>query len=117
MLFCPLAQAKSLREICGALACCLVKVPHLGMKTAPKKSILSYANANRPWEVRRELFYETLDFCKLASPGKHKKFRFKNKLLSMDSSTITLCLSLFPWSKFQRTKGAVELHLLLDHDS
>ena len=42
-------------------------------------------------------------------PGKIKKFRFKNKLLSLDSSTISLCLSLFPWAKFRRTKGAVKL--------
>ena len=116
MLFCQLAQAKSLREICGGLACCLGKVRHLGMKSAPKKSTLSYANANRPWEMYRDLFYETLNFCKLASPGKHKKFRFKNKLLSLDSSSISLCLSLFPWAKFRQTKGAVKLHLLLDHD-
>jgi hypothetical protein len=46
---------------------------------------------------------------------KHR-FRFKNKLLSLDSSTISLCLSLFPWAKFRRTKGAVKLNLLLDHD-
>jgi hypothetical protein len=63
----------------------------------------------------RELFYQTLDLCKMAGPGKHR-FRFKNKLLSLDSSTISLCLSLFPWAKFRRTKGAVKLHLLLDHD-
>jgi len=51
----------------------------------------------------------------MAASGKHR-FRFKNKLLSLDSSTISLCLSLFPWAKFRRTKGAVKLHLLLDHD-
>jgi hypothetical protein len=56
-----------------------------------------------------------LTFCRLSAPGKHK-FRFKNKLLSLDSSTISLCLNLFPWAKFRRTKGAVKLHLLLDHD-
>lgn len=60
-------------------------------------------------------FYETLDFCKKAAPGNHK-FRFKNKLLTLDSTIISLCLSLFPWAKFRRTKGAVKLHLLLDHD-
>jgi len=49
------------------------------------------------------------------APQKHK-FRFKNKLLSLDSSTISLCLSLFPWANFRRTKGAIKLHLLLDHD-
>ena len=115
MLFCQLAQAKSLREICGGLSCCLGKLRHLGVKKAPNKSTLSYANAHRPWQLYRDLFYQTLDICKMAGPGKHR-FRFKNKLLSLDSSTISLCLSLFPWAKFRRTKGAVKLHLLLDHD-
>ena len=115
MLFCQLAQAKSLREICGGLSCCLGKLRHLGMVQAPKKSTLSYSNAHRPWQMYRDLFYQTLATCKIAVHGKHK-FRFKNKLLSMDSSTISLCLSLFPWAEFRRTKGAVKLHLLLDHD-
>jgi len=115
MLFCQLAQAKSIREICGGLACCIGKLRHLGMQTAPKKSTLSYANAHRPWQMYKDLFYQTLATCKTAAPGKHK-FRFNNRLLSLDSSTISLCLTLFPWAKFRRTKGAVKLHLLLDHD-
>ena len=45
-----------------------------------------------------------------------RKFRFKNKLVSLDSTTIDLCVSLFDWAKFRRTKGAIKLHLLLDHD-
>jgi hypothetical protein len=115
MLFCQLAQAKSLREICGGLACTMGKLRHLGMKDAPKKSTLSYANAHRPWQMFRDLFYETLKTCKMSAPKNHK-FRFKNKLLSLDSTTIALCLTLFPWAEFRRTKGAVKLHLLLDHD-
>ena len=115
MLFCQLAQAKSLREICGGLACTMGKLRHLGMKDAPKKSTLSYANAHRPWQMFRDLFYETLKICKMSAPKNHK-FRFKNKLLSLDSTTIALCLTLFPWAEFRRTKGAVKLHLLLDHD-
>jgi hypothetical protein len=106
MLFCQLAQAEGLREICRGLACCLGKLRHLGMTNAPKKSTLSYANGHRPWQMFRDLFYEILAVCKSPAPGKHK-FRFKNKLLY---------LSLFPWAKFPRTKGAVKLHLLLDHD-
>jgi hypothetical protein len=86
------------------------------MKTAPSKSTLSYSNAHRPWQLFQDLFYQTLGWCGLATPGKIKKFRFKNRLLSMDSSTISLCLSLFPWAKFRRTKGAFKLHLLWDHD-
>jgi len=116
MLFCQLAQAKSLREICGGLACCIGKLRHLGMRQPPKKSTLSYANAHRPWAMYQDLFYETLTICQGVAPGKHKRFRFKNKLLSLDSSTISLCLSLFPWAKFRRTKGAVKLHCLLDHE-
>ncbi len=58
---------------------------------------------------------EEVDGCIMTAP-KNRKFRFKNKLLSMDSSTIALCLSIFPWAEFRRTKGGVKLHLLLDHD-
>jgi hypothetical protein len=115
MFFCQVAQAKSLREICGGLACCMGKMKHLGMKNAPNKSTLSYANANRPWQLFQDLFYDTLGTCKMATPGKHK-FRFKNKLISLDSTTISLCLNMFPWAEYRRTKGAVKLHLLLDHD-
>ncbi len=115
MLFCQVAQAKSLREISGGLACCMGKLKHLGVSSAPSKSTLSYANKNRSWKLFRDLFYETLEFCRNHSPGGHK-FRFNNKLMSLDSTTISLCLNLFPWAEFRRTKGAVKLHLLLDHD-
>ena len=115
MLFCQVAQAKSLREISGGLACCMGKLRHLGVCDAPSRSTLSYANKNRSWKLFRDLFYDTFDYCRKACPGKHK-FKFKNKLLSLDSTTISLCLNMFPWAKFRRTKGAVKLHLLLDHD-
>ena len=115
MLFCQLAQAKSLREICNGLACCLGKLRHLGMAKGPNKSTLSYANAHRPWQMYQDLFYQTLDWTRHQMSGRHK-FRFKNKLMSLDSTTISLCLSLFPWAQYRRTKGAVKLHLLLDHD-
>jgi len=115
MLFCQVAQAKSHREISGGLASANGKLRHLGMTQPRSKSTLSYANQQRPWEMYRSLFHQTLDRCQHLAPGKHK-FRFKNKLLSLDSSTISLCLGLFPWAKFRRTKRAVKLHLLLDHD-
>jgi hypothetical protein len=105
MLFCHLAQAKSLREICNGLRCCLGKLRHLGIFGIPNKSTLSYANSNRPSELYEELFYKTLDRVKLLSPGlkKKSKFRFKNRLFSIDSTIIDLCLNLFPWAKYRRT--------------
>ena len=116
MLFCQLAQAKSLREICGGLRTCLGKLNHLGVKDAPKRSTLSYANKNRPWELFSDMFYEMLDTVKQAAPGKKRKFRFKNPLLSLDATVIDLCEDVFDWARYGRTKGAVKVNLLLDHD-
>lgn len=56
-----------------------------------------------------------METCRQQVKGK-KKFRFKNKLVSLDSTTIDLCLSMYDWAKFRRAKGAVKLHLVLDHD-
>lgn len=116
MLFCQLAQAQSLREICGGLACCLGKLRHLGIHAAPNKSTLSYANSKRPWQVYQDLFYTMLDKCQQVAKNHQHRFRFKNKLFSLDASVIDLCLSLFEWATFRQTKGAVKLHLMLDHD-
>ncbi|GER94756.1 transposase [hot springs metagenome] len=115
MLFCQLGQAHSLREITGGLATCMGKLRHLGIEEAPKRSTLSYANNHRPWQMYERVFYTLLDKCKGLAQGK-KKFRFKNKLFSLDSTIIELCASLFNWAKFRQTKGAVKLHLLLDHE-
>jgi hypothetical protein len=116
MLFCQLAQAHSLREICNGLACCLGKLKHLGVRKAPNKSTLSYANEHRPYQVFEDLFYLLLDRCVFKAGEKKRKFRFKNKLFSLDATVIDLCLSMFEWAQFRQTKGAVKLHLLLDHD-
>lgn len=118
MLFCHLAKAESLRDICNGLSCCQGKLNHLGVADAPKKSTLSYANENRPSAVYQDLFWTLMDrFRNLGlRVGKKSKFKFKNKLLSLDSTVITLCLSLFPWAEYRTTKGGVKLHVLLDHD-
>ena len=114
MMFCQLAQAKSLREISDGLACCEGKLKHLGLEEGPKRSTLSYANARRPWQLFESLFYDQLALAQSLAPK--KKLRFKNKLLSLDATVIDLCLSMFNWATFRQTKGAVKLHLLLDHD-
>jgi len=114
MLFCQMGRAHSLREIVGGLRSCEGKLKHLGI-TAPHRSTLAYANGHRPWQLYETIFLQLLDRCRL-HVGDHKKFRFKNKLVSLDSTTIDLCLSMFNWAHFRRTKGAIKLHLLLDHD-
>ena len=118
MLFCQVGRAHSLREICGGLACCEGQLKHLGVPVAPKRSTLAYANEHRPWELYQTVFEQTLTQCQelVRSQGGRKKFRFKNKLMSLDGSIIDLSVSMFDWAKFRRTKGAIKLHLLLDHD-
>ena len=116
MLFCQLAQAKSLREICDGLRCTVGKLVHLGVHKAPKRTTLAYANQHRPAAVYRDLFYALVRRLDGQLGQRKRKFRFRNKLLSLDSSTITLCLGLFPWADYTRTKGGVKLHMLLDHD-
>jgi hypothetical protein len=118
MLFCQLARTDSLREICNGLSCCLGKLVHLGIERAPVRSTLSYANQHRPAALFEDLFWTTLNrFREQQLLGaRPRRFRFKNKLLSLDSTTISLCLNLFPWARFKRAKGGVKAHVLLDHD-
>jgi hypothetical protein len=94
------------------------KLVHLGIGVAPNKSTLSYANKHRPAQLYESLFYTALGrFRDEKGLGERKrKFRFKNKLLSLDSTTISLCLEMFPWAKFRQAKGGVKAHVLLDHD-
>jgi hypothetical protein len=115
LLFSQFAGANSLREISGGLATVRGKINHLGLKEAPKKSTLAYANAHRPWQFFETVFYQTLSKVQSLADFRKKKFRFKNPLFSIDSSTIDLCLKVFDWAHFRRAKGAVKLHLLLDH--
>ena len=118
MLFCQLAQMKSLREVCLGLACCEAPLKHLGLLETPKKSTLAYANEHRPWELYSTVFGQLLEKCQaeVAARGGRRKFRFKNKLMSLDGSIIDLSISVFDWAHYRTTKGAIKLHLLLDHD-
>jgi hypothetical protein len=114
MLFCQLGQAHSLREICGGLAACEGKLRHLGLSDSPKRSTLAYANEHRPWQLFQSVFAQLYQRCaSLVNPP--RRFRFRNRLLTLDATLIDLCASLFDWAAYQRTKGAVKLHLLLDH--
>jgi hypothetical protein len=116
MMFCQLGHAQSLREITGGLAACEGKLRHLGVDEPPKRSTLSYANEHRPWQLYETVFYNVLAHCQSEAKLLKRKFRFRHKLLSLDSTVIPLCLSLFDWAHYKRAKGAVKLHMVLDHD-
>lgn len=114
MVFAQITGRASLRDICDSLQTQSGRLYHLGIQQV-KKSTLADANNNRSSEFYQAFFEKVYQRCAAIAPGK-KKFRFKNKLYSLDASTVDLCLSVFPWAKFRSTKGGIKLHTLLDHD-
>ena len=102
----------SLRDIVSNLSAQSRKLYHLGVGEVSRSS-LARVNAEKPWQLYQALFRVLLPRCQLASPG--HGFRFKNPLYSLDSTVIDLCLAMFPWAKFRRTKGGVKAHVALDH--
>jgi hypothetical protein len=112
MLFGQFAGHDSLRGIEAGLATQSRFLYHLGIKPTPR-STLAYANEHRPHELFKKMFFQMLSKCQPLAP-KHK-FRFKNPLYSLDVTVIDLCLSLYDWAKFRTTKGAVKLHVKLNH--
>jgi len=114
MLFAQITGRASLRDISDSLQTQAGRLYHLGIDRV-KKSTLADANNNRTADFFHAFFEKSYQRCATVAPGK-KKFRFKNKLYSLDSSTIDLCLSVFSWANFRSTKGGIKLHALLDHD-
>jgi hypothetical protein len=115
MTFAQMGGANSLREISGGLATAMGKLRHLGLGAAPARSTLAYANAHRPWQLYPIVFDQVLGRCQAEAAHHRRRFRFKNPLYSLDASVIDLCLSQYDWAHFRRTKGAIKLHLQLDH--
>ena len=117
MLFCQLGHAQTLREITGGLAACEGKLRHLGVDLPPKRSTLAYANQHRPWQLFQTVVERFYQHCRAeAAHQGWRKFRFQHKVLSLDATMIPLWLSVFDWALCRRSKGAVKLHLVLDHD-
>jgi hypothetical protein len=117
MLFCQLGQAQSLREIYEGLQASEGKLVHLGVAKAPKHSTLAYANQHRPWEIYQDLFLALLGHLRAKLPTHAKTpLVVPGKLFSLDSTVIDLCAKVFDWARYRTAKGAVKIHMLLDHD-
>ena len=86
---------------------------HLGTQPVAR-STFAEANEKRPASFFEALFGQVYGRCQPVAP-KHK-FKFKNKLFSLDATTVSLCLNLFPWARFRKTKAGIKINTLLDHD-
>ena len=113
MLIGQLSGRKSLRDITDNLKAQQNRLYHLGMKPT-SRATLARVNEKQPASLYKTVFFELLKKCQRVSPG--HKFSFKNKLYLLDTTTIDLCLSVFPWAKFRQRKGAIKLHMGIDAD-
>ena len=116
MLFCQFAKSQSVRDISNGLRSATGNLNHLGVNKAPSKSTISYQNKNRSHEVFKEYYFKLLNSLGQQPQFKQTKFRIKSKIFLLDSTTISLCLSIFDWAKYKTAKGAVKMHTLLDFD-
>lgn len=112
MLFGQLSGQDSLRTIEAGLATQAESLYHLGIKPV-HRSTLSYANEHRSHELFKKMFFWMLSKCQALAP--RHKFRFKRPLYSLDATLINLCLSIYNWAQFQNRKGAIKLHVKLNH--
>lgn len=116
MLFCQFAKSQSVRDISNGLRSATGNLNHLGIERAPSKSTISYQNKHRNHELFKEYYFQLLESLGQHPKFKQVKFRIKSKIFLLDSTTISLCLSLFDWAKYKTAKGAVKMHTLLDFD-
>lgn len=116
MLFAQFAKSESVRDISNGLRSATGNLRHLGVKKAPSKSSISYQNKKRDYTLFEEYYHFLHKQLGQQAGFKQVKFRIKSKIFLLDSSTISLCLSLFDWAKYKTEKGAVKLHTLLDYD-
>ena len=119
MLFCQFSKShksQSVRAISNGLHSATGNLNHLGIDRAPSKSTVSYQNKHREWTLFRDFYYQLQERLSYLAGFKQTRFRIKSKIFLWDSSTISLCLSLFDWARYKTNKGAVKLHTLLDYD-
>jgi len=112
MAMAQLSGRSSLRDIVENISAQAHRLYHLG-SVKLSRSNLSRINEDKPYTLYAALFEKLLRRCQGVAPGHN--FRFKNPLYSLDATTIDLCLSVFPWAEFRSTKGAIKLHVGLNH--
>jgi hypothetical protein len=113
LLYAQIKELKSLRDIETSLRSHADKWNHIGLESVAR-STLADANSDRPHQMFGELFYAFLEKCQQIAP-KHG-FKVNMPVFTLDSTTISLCLSSFPWARYRKRKGAMKLHMLLDHE-
>ena len=114
LAFAQLTYRESLRDIEACLAAQSAKLYHMGIRSPIKRSTLADANERRDWRLYAELAHRLIVQARKLYAGEDLGLDLSNTVYALDSTTIDLCLSLFPWAPFRSTKAAVKMHTLLD---
>ncbi len=114
MAFAQLTYRESLRDIETCLSAQAAKLYHMGFREPVRRSTLADANETRDWRIYAALAQTLIVQARKLYAGEDLGLDLKNTVYALDSTTIDLCLSVFPWAHFRSTKSAVKMHTLLD---
>jgi len=114
MAFAQLTYRESLRDIEACLRSQKKKLYHMGIKGPVSRNTLANANKVRDWRIYADLAHYLIQHARKLYQNDDFGLELENTVYALDATTIDLCLSLFPWAKFRKTKGAIKLHTLLD---
>lgn len=114
MAFAQLTYRESLRDIEACLQAQKSKLYHMGIRSSVSRNNLAHANKFRYWRIYADLAHVLIQTARKMYVGDNFALELENTVFALDATTIDLCLSMFPWAKFRKNKGAVKLHTLLD---
>lgn len=114
MAFAQLTYRESLRDIVCCLRSMETKLYHMGFRGNISRSTLADANENRDWRIYADFAQVLIHIARGLYKDDEFGVELDNTVYALDSTTIDLCLSLFPWAQFRKQKGAIKLHTLLD---
>ena len=114
MAFAQLTYRESLRDIEACLQAQRMKLYHMGIRSEVSRSTLAYANETRDWKIYADFAQVLISIARDLYAGDDFGVELKETVYALDSTTIDLCLSVFPWAHFRKTKAAIKLHTLLD---
>jgi len=114
MAFAQLTYRESLRDIEACLRSVQIKLYHMGIRGKAARNTLAHANAVRDWRIYADFAQVLIQRARKLYAGEELAVQLDQTVYALDSTTIDLCLKLFPWAKFRRRKAAVKMHTLFD---
>jgi len=114
MAFAQMTYRESLRDIEACLRSQANKLYHMGIRAKVSRSTLAEANEKRDWRIYADLAHSLIPVARKLYQDEDFGIELDQTVYAMDATTIDLCLSMFPWAQFRKTKGAIRLHTLLD---